>query len=351
MKNIMNKNYIKYLLAVVLVVTLSSCSLFKKVTGDSKDKIDCVSSKTTQTDKKQTDEPIYTGRAMSFPEKSGIIFEDHVAFEKGQFNWNKDTTRTYDIYSAYIEGTLKKLGLYKENKIEYFIPEYKPEFEKLTNIKVGEKFNISSDKEVVPSEVIGYYVSLDDMIGAGAIFYVVLKSDVKDTLREKFFVCTKNSFPSKVIQSGIADKEKIKKFKSYIWDKVKKVRVIDDSSPQNKSYPIEGINDEDIKIYEGSFTEKGKTQYLVSYTKQLSFDSFASGVWIMDENGNVITAVSEMREKDFTYANIAAVVDGNGDGLYEIISEDGYYEGSCINMMKYGNGKFNTYATVLCFGV
>jgi hypothetical protein len=269
----------------------------------------------------------------------------------------------YEAYTDYMKDIAKKYASYNDTVREYSFSDYKPEFGKLTDIMPGDKFYISSEKDVYLSEVTGYYMRMDDEFGGGNIFYAFLKnpkeSNEADVKLDEYelLVCTKNGNMSRINRAGITDDRKRVKFKKLLMPMLKKVKVMDEVSRANKWYPLSGINDSELKIFRAPITnavdEMGRLidLYVVSYCRSVSDHDFASGIWIMDKDGKVLKEFSKLRERDFNYMRVTGIIDTDGDGIYELITEDGYYEGSGAGIWKYTKDKFEYIAGGFAFGV
>ncbi|MBE0539219.1 MAG: hypothetical protein IH620_05855, partial [Ignavibacterium sp.] len=85
--------------------------------------------------------------------------------------------------------------------------------------------------------------------------------------------------------------------------------------------------------------------------KRLSFDTYASAVLIMDENGKVIQEPSQLIKSDFMYLTALGTADYNNDGILELIIETGYYEGRGYELWKYTKDGHITIASGFNFGV
>lgn len=312
--------------------------------------------------------------AQSFPQEAvyfaqsigdkGIILEDHITTHNNADSWGKSQYgMNYEGYTNYIKDIVKKYSAYNDTVREYFLTDYKPEFEKLTNIKIGDRFYISSEKDVYLSEVTGYYIRMDDEIGGGNIFYELLTNPKESNEADVSFseyellVCTKNGNMSKIDRTGITDASARNNFKKLIIPKLKKVKVMDPNSRANKWDLLLSIDDEDLKIFSAPLTNAAGSDgkllplNLLSFAKAVAPTEFASGVWILDETGKVLKEFSKLKEKDFNYMKVTGIVDIDGDGIYEIITEDGYYEGAGYGLWKFNKDKFDYIASGFAFGV
>ena len=95
-----------------------------------------------------------------------------------------------------------------------------------------------------------------------------------------------------------------------------------------------------IKIMSGNFTGSGKNEYVVSYKKYVSFTEFASGLYIMDENGKILKEMFAFTPSNFNYTFLIGIIDVDNDGINEILTESGYYEGGGYELWKYNSKGF-----------
>ena len=305
-------------------------------------------------------QPVYFAQSIG---NKGIILEDHITFHNNLDTWGKSQYGfNYEAYSNYMKDIVKKYGTYSDSVREYSFTDYKPEFAKLTDIKPGDRFYFSTEKDIYLSKVTGYYMRLDDEIGGGNIFYALLKTPKESNEKDVSFddyellVATKNGNMSKLNHTGITNSAEIQKFKKTLMPLLKKVEVTDmgDKKVWKK---MTSISDDDLKIFKAPLTNAVDANgnlidlYLVSFCKALSFDDFASGIWIMDSKGKVLKEFSKLKEKDFNYTKVTSIVDTDGDGVYEIITTDGYYEGSGVGLWKYNKDHFDYIASGFAFGV
>ena len=71
----------------------------------------------------------------------------------------------------------------------------------------------------------------------------------------------------------------------------------------------------------------------------------------MDGSGKILAELSPLAKNNFTFSKADGIIDMNGDGIWEVITEDGYYEGGGYNFHKFKNGTFETLTTGFVFGV
>ena len=290
-------------------------------------------------------ETIYFGALL---EDKSIILEDQYTFQKNQDSWGKsEYGMNYENYYKYIDNIVKSyVSNYNEIIYEYTLKFHVQEMDKLTNIKIGDKFYVASESGVYNSEVIGYRVDLEDMIGSGIVFYSLLNK-VSDDEQKIVLVSTSNTI-SKMFWEEISDKTTVNNIKKTLLSKVKHIKVTEGEDAGKK---ISSIKDDELTILKGSFTLKDAEEYLVSWCKRISFDSYACVTYVMDENGKIIKTVFKLREKEFYFTKASAICDINGDGICEIITEEGYYEGHGWGLWKFDGEELNLVTSGFYFGV
>jgi len=101
----------------------------------------------------------------------------------------------------------------------------------------------------------------------------------------------------------------------------------------------------------GSYTSSGAKEYIAGYTKRQSFDNFAYYIIIVNDKGGLVKVFADIVKDSFTFETVIGVVDVNGDGIYEVLTEDGYYEGSGYNLHNLEGKEYKTIASGFFFGV
>lgn len=289
-----------------------------------------------------------------FAEKAGsmgFMIEDHITFNKNIDTWGiTEYGMDFDKYYAYVRNIVKKYSTYNDTVKEYYIEGWKDEFSRFTDIKPGTKFYVSSSDNVMEAEVTGYYINLDDEIYGGVMFYPMAQYRGRVQLPDyKVLVCSQNKKMGKITNKSIKDKDVIKAIKSKVLSFVKGLTYTDWEGDKEINRKIKSIAKDEITIFR--LNSGGQDQeYLVSYTKRLDFDNFASAIYIMDEDGNIKSKVSDLT-KGFTYTKSIGIVDTDGDGMYEIIIESGYYEGAGYELLKYTKDGYIPIATGFNWGV
>lgn len=300
------------------------------------------------------EEQVYLARSIKSQDIHfyGFIIEDHIAYKQNIDNWGKgDFGIIYENYINYIKDIVKKYSSYNDTVREYYIEDWKDEFSKLTNIKPNDRLFISAPDRIYEANIEGYYINIDDEIGGGILFYPAAEYLPRGLVPDyDILVCSPQVLDSKINLSGITDKKTLDKFKSKLLPMLKNVKYSEWELDNEIWKEVRSITDDEIKIFKGNFTGKNN-QYLVSYTKRLSFDSYASAVLIMDENGKVILEPSQLIKSDFMYLTALGIADCNNDGILELIIEIGYYEGRGYELWKYTKDGHFTIASGFNFGV
>lgn len=346
------KKYISYIICL-LVLSGSVISCTKK--SDDTGKNDKTTKQEEQGDVSQNKS---AGRTISdtvfFGRWDGkrIIVDDYYKYNSNE-SLRDSTGEGYDKYGSSLKEIIGKYQKYDEQKAEYYFDDYKPEFAGYTSFKKSDKVYVSASSGVYTAEVTGYYINMDDMIGAGTIFYAV----VTPTAGAKFddneiVVCSFNNNMSAVNRKGVTNQTIIDDFKKLVMPILKGVMVSEyNDKGEAKTVPLAKISNDDIKIFEGSFTGKGKSEFLVSVRLQNDFTNFTSFIYVMDAEGKVISEFIPLAVNNFTFSMAEGVIDMNGDGTLEVITYDGYYEGGAYNLNKYNGGLWKTLTTGFVFGV
>jgi hypothetical protein len=283
-----------------------------------------------------------------------IIIEDNYKFAENEKNASNDPkANSYDMYGEKLKDILRKLGVYKESKYEYYIEEQVPEFSGYTNLKIGDRIFISSAGGVHSAEINGFYINLDDMIGAGAIFYATADKPVDAKLDSKELVVVSfNNNMSKTNVLGVNEQPVIDKFKLFMLPVLKDVRVTDYNDAGDEiNRKIDSLRNDEIKIFKGNFTGTGNNEYLSGVTIRDGATHFTSAIFIMDESGQIIMEMNKLEVKGFTFGMPYMTVDTNGDGIHEVITYDGYYEGGGYNFHRFKDGEFKPVTSGFMFGV
>ena len=289
----------------------------------------------------------FAGKAGSM----GFMIEDHITFNKNIDTWGvTEYGMDFDKYKTYVTDIVKKYASYNDTVKEYYIEGWHDEFSHFTDIKPGSKFYISSSDNVMEAEVTGYYINLDDEIYGGVMFYPMAAYRGRVQLPDyNVLVCSQSKKIGKIINKNIKDKDVIKEIKSRVLSLVKGLTYTEWEGDKEVPHKVKSIADDEIKIFKLN-SEGEEEAYLVSYTKRLNFDNFASAVYIMDEDGNIKSKLSDLTS-GFTYTKSIGIVDTDGDGMYEIIMESGYYEGAGFELWKYTKDGYIPIANGFNWGV
>ncbi len=345
----------KYLLYIVCLIFLSGSVISCTKKSDDSGKND----KSMQTNEqgdvsqnksvgRQVSDTVFFGRW----DGKRVIVDDYYKFNSNE-SLSDSTGEGYDKYGTRLRDIINKYQKYDEKQQEYFFDDYKPEFADYTSFKKSDKVYISASSGVYAAEVTGYYINMDDMIGAGTIFYAMVTPTAGAKFEEnEIVVCSFNNNMSAVNRKGVTNQTIIDDFKKLMMPKLKGVTISEyDDKGQQKTIPLTKISNEDIKIFEGSFTGKGKSEFLVSVRLQNDFTNFTSLIYVMDAEGKVISEFIPLAVNNFTFSMADGVVDMNGDGVLEVITYDGYYEGGGYNLNKYNGGLWKALTTGFVFGV
>ncbi len=346
-----------YILLIAALFILISASCSKKNDGNNSGNNSSQNSVEENSDKKdgnnnlsqsQQNEIVYLGKW----DGKRVIVEDNYRFSANE-NIKDTTGAGYDNYCQSLKDIINKYQKLNDLKYEYFFDDFKPEFEKYTGFKKGDKINVSANNGVYSAEIAGYYINMDDIIGGGIVFYAYVNAPAGAKFEEnEVMVCSQNNHLKKMNNKSVTNQQVLDKFKEYLLPKLKGINSarFDDKGEQI-SGPVTKLTNEEIKLFEGSFTAAGKNEFLVGVKLQNDFTNFTSLIYIMDEDGKIISEHSPLAVNNFTFGSVDAVVDINGDGILEIMTYDGYYEGGTYNLWKYNGGLFKVITSGFSFGV
>lgn len=349
----MNK-YFAYLLSVVILCSvITACSKKNDEPVVNTDKKTQNDSSGVKSNKKVNDRPVSDTVYFGMWNGKQIIIDDYYKYAANEKLTNDNTGEGYEKYGGDFKALLQKLGVYDEKKSEYYFEDFKPEFANYTNLRKGDNLYISTRSGVYPAEVTGFFINLDDMIGSGTVFYAAVNAPNGAKLDEnEIVVCSFNNNMKPVNRTGITNQQMLDEFKGYLIPKLKGVKVQEYDDKGNEStHSLSSLKNDDIKLFEGNFTGKGNNEYLVSVNFRNDFTNFTSAVYIMDGSGKILAELSPLAKNNFTFSKADGIIDMNGDGVWEVITEDGYYEGGGYNFHKYKNGTFETLTTGFLFGV
>jgi len=284
----------------------------------------------------------------------GIYVEDHVTPKlfTDFFGWDTVTGEGYEKYVNYCREVAQKYSKTMAKTNKYVFDNYEKEFEKLTNLKIGDKLFVSFSGGVFPGEVYKYAFDFEDEIGAGNIFYPVLNIPSNQVIpSNEIVVVSGYSNMSVIDRAGEKDRAVVDHFKDILLPFLKDVVTIDYIDDKEIKNKVTSIDDEEIIVFKGDFTGSNKVEYAVCYWKRLSFDKFASTIYIMDYSGEMLNKYFDLREGDFQYIRLAGIVDYNGNGIYELIIKDGYYEGGGTGLYELIDNEYKMVAYGFYFGV
>lgn len=280
-------------------------------------------------------------------DNNNILLEDHLTREKNQ-DTSKDPFMYYDRYSQSIIDMLINLGLYNENKSIYNFDKDNIAFEQYSNIRIGDVFYLATSAKVYTVKAIGYKIFLEDVSGAGNIFYVVLENpEPSGTGKGTVCIASKNPNIRTLDTTGVTDPKIIDKFQNII----------------NNLIPEKSINAEDftpyqtLKIFSGQFVDQIRMpqrpvkQYLVSFLKKTGLETYSCLVNIFDEDGVLLKELVPVQIDSFDFRDAIGIIDVNGDGKQEILTEWGYYEGWGLELFRLEGEKYISIADGFFFGL
>lgn len=283
-------------------------------------------------------------------ENNTILLEDHYTEDKYFKETDNDSYLDYENLHTTLITILKVNGIYQEGKSTYYIDRKLSGFDKFTNIDLEDAFYLSAPDEVYMRNVKGYAILLDDQIGGGNMFYLILDNYGVRGLTEysNYFIASKKSDISRLDTTGVPDNEIIWKFKE----------IAEAMTPKSNMNDEYGNSDQgELKVFVGSFVidkrmqMRASKQYLVSYVKRTSFETYSSFVYVFDDQGIKLGELSPLQVDSFYYSRIIGIVDVNGDNRSEILIETGYYEGNGLDLIEFDGEKFIMIAKGFNFGV
>jgi len=271
-------------------------------------------------------------------EKDKIIMDENPAQDNPNYNFEERYNKIESLVNKYI-------GKNKQEE-KYYFNKYQSSFDGLTRMKIGDEFYVSSCKKVFKSSVSGY--QLYDNVPMGYELSPLLdnranlKEDTTD-FNNNLMICTKQKNASKINYKTVSDKDIVAKVTAFLKEYEATI-VYDKESIAAEEDTAE------IKVFEANFLNTDKKEYAVSYKKRIAFDKYASGIYIVNEIGKVAKTVVEFKS-EFNYYTLLGTVDYDGDGVFELVSESGYYEGIGYDLYQINNGTFYLIATGFYWGV
>jgi len=239
---------------------------------------------------------------------------------------------------------IKKFG--GANAHNFHFNTYKTDFSFLTKMSIGEILYLSTEDGVFGTKVTGYKI---DMPVVGYEFYPILERPSSAVYLEShwdknIYVCSKNSSISPIKYTTNNETLSENAIKKTLKSFQKKISIDNQSESGIYSEP-------EIRILSGNFLNSGEIEFAVSFVEQVSFEGFAGGIVIMNANGEIIKEMFELKPSDFYFNRIVGIIDVNGDGIEEILLENGYYEGHGYELWKYSAPSFLKIASGFYWGV
>ncbi|MFC2093696.1 hypothetical protein ACFLSV_07335 [Bacteroidota bacterium] len=309
-----------------------------------------VDKKSQSSNKPSMDDTVYIGMTREL----GVYVQDHVTPKKFTdfFGWDTVSGTGYEKYIDYCREMVKKYDKTMKKTNEYTFREYEEGFDKLTNLRIGDKLYVSLTNGVFPGDVDKYVFDFEDEIGGGNIFYPVLNMPTAQVIPSNEIVIVSGySNMSEINKDGIKERSTIDHFKEIMLPYLKNVVATDYMDDKEIKNKVESIDDNEIKVFKGNFTGKGKNEYVVSYLRRLSFDTFATVIFVMNYEGDILNKYFDIKESDFTFIRLDGIVDYNGDDIYELIIADGYYEGGGTGLYRLFGNDYKLVAYGFYFGV
>lgn len=272
-------------------------------------------------------------------DKEGIFLSENIVYKK----------YSYD----YVQDQLKRMTYDRDDNVIF--DNYQKEFEIFSKINIGDKFYIACSENVTQETVSGYIIY--DWEGIMKEFYPLIanKTNLCKSFGydQNFVIISKEPVKNKIRFDPNINSDTKQLFKQRILDDVKNFEIQGSYNETLGQYDrdfIQAVYDEDLIVFKGSFCNKYKEEYFVSYTKRSEFTKFVNANYVMDPFGSVTEFFTTPRDV-FDYSTIFAICDYDNDGLDEILISNNYYEGGGIELWKYMNNKFIKVADGFYFGV
>jgi len=294
---------------------------------------------------------VYIG--ISIGEKK-ILLQDHILANNESLWKENEYGSIYEDYMNYIEKFLIKKGYSLADTGYLYFNEYYPEFKKLTNIKIDEEFYISTSKGVYKGIVTSYCLIPSDTYINGNIFYVVLeyKNDEQGEIDEPV-VISKYENMSILNLKQLLDRNTVDNFKNIIINTLtgKKVKIYDSEEDRDKLVAIDTFYEDSFRFFKGHFTNKDEEQYIINFSQNITSEFYINTSFIADKDGNIVYKMISVKDKDYDYFVVKGIIDVDGDGLDEILADQGYYEGNGLYLYKFDGNDFIVIADGFVYGV
>jgi hypothetical protein len=223
---------------------------------------------------------------------------------------------------------------------------FKPEFDRITDLKEGDKIYIATKDNILEGSIARYFINMDDEIGSGNMFYAI--ADIPNALllqTDEPIIVSRTKMNNPINSKKITDASVVSMAKKFIESLVKDLRMNEDYGNTDDKAPVKVV-DEDLTIL-----DKGNGEYVVGFSKRISFDSFTGMIFTMDGRGKKVNTVSRFTPGDFGYSKLLGIIDLNNDGELEYFVESGYYEGAGYILYNSNDGQLKEVASGFFFGV
>ena len=239
---------------------------------------------------------------------------------------NIDFSDKPDLYESKLcEKILEKYG--GKNTTDMFFRKYVTDFSELTRFRDGDLLFLSTGNGVLKTTVRGFRIY--EYTPSGLEFNPVLDKPISvvhnaDNEDMNILICSKNP-GLKSIRHDLIVNDKLNETVSQIFKASEKFY----SKEENKIF-----SPPETKIFKGNFLKSGYSEYLISYFHRLTHNAYSGGVFVTDENGNILEKVFDITLSGFYYSRVVGIVDVNGDGIDELLTENGYFDGNRYELWK-----------------
>lgn len=298
-----------------------------------------------------TEERIFIGMTYS---ANTVLLEDN-SYSNNEDLWEKDEYgSTYESYVEYINRFLESKNVVKGSREYILFSEYHSEFSKITDIRIGDKFYVSSPAGIYESTVSGYVINREDSYFSANLFYILL--DVKNSIpfEEWTPVIISKYGDMTTMKMNITSPADVYKTGFEIIKKNitgKKFTIYDYENDTEVQEEFSNFTAEAYRLFKGNFTQNSNEEYIVNFSSRLSFMYYVNAVFIIKSEGDIINIIAKPEEKDFNYFVVKCTVDTDNDGIDEILIEVGYYEGTGLYLYKYDGSEFKIAAEGFIAGV